>query len=123
MPHIVLDIIVDLEILSSKFEKIFQKERLTLIKINEMFVHHKKYTALFSIVVIDEIHQEYFVEVSTRESKTTARLSPLTDPTKKTNGVKKSLVLVYEFIKRYYPIHKITKTNLQDFISNRNDTV
>ena len=114
VPHIVLDITVDLEMLSSKFEKIFQKYTGLLIKINEMFTHHKKYVALFSVVVIDELHQEFFAEVSARESKTTIRLFPLTDPTK-TEGVKKSLVLVYEFIKKHYPIHKVTKNQSSRF--------
>lgn len=114
VPHIVLNDIVNLEALESKFEPILQKGK-PLIKINDMFIHHKKHTALFSVVIIDELHQEYFIEVSTRELKTTIRLLPLTDP-QKTDAVKKSLVLVFDLIKKHYPSHKITKTTLQNFI-------
>ena len=116
MPHVVLDKIVNFEDIAPKFKPIIQKGK-QLIKINHMFVSSQKHTALFSAVTIDELHQEYFIEVLTRESKTTILLFPLTDP-QKTNTVKKSLVLVLEFIKKYHTSHKITKTNLQDFISD-----
>lgn len=116
MPHIVLDSIVNLEYLQSEFKPIFQKGK-SLIRINDMFVHDQKHTALFFVVAMDKLHQEYFIEVSTRESKTTIRLLPLTDPVK-TDSVKKSLVLICEFIKKYYPLHNITKTTLQNFLSD-----
>ena len=116
MPHIVLNNIINLEDIATKFNPIIQNGK-PLIKINDMFVSTQKHLALVSAVTIDELHQEYFIEISTRESKTTIRLFPLTDP-QKTDAVRRSLVLVYEFIKKYYPSHKITKTNLQNFISH-----
>ena len=122
MPHIVLDKIVNMELLSLSFEQIFQKEEKSIIKINEFFVHSKKHNALLHTVTIEkERHQEYFIEISTRELGTTIRLFPLTDPIK-TDAVKKSLVLVYELVKKHYPAHRIAKTNLQGFISDKENT-
>lgn len=115
MPHIVLGTKVDLDKLQSEFQPIFVKNE-SMIKITDMYTNHKKWTALFPTMVIDEKHQEYFIELSTRESKTTIRLYPLTDP-EKTDSVKRSLVLVFEFIKNIFPDVSITKTNLQGYIS------
>ena len=114
VPHIVLDSAVNLEAMSAGFRPILQKGE-SLIRINDMFVHNQKHAALFSAVAMDRLHQEYFIEVTTRESKTTIRLLPLTDP-QKTDAVKRSLVLVFEFIKEHHPSHRITRTNLRGLV-------
>lgn len=115
MPHIVIDEKVDLEQLLEDFIPItFNKK--TMIKITDMLINYKKYTALFKTLLIGDNHHEYFIELITRDNKTTIRLLPLTDPLK-TNAVRHSLILVYDFIKKYYPKSTITKTNLQDHIN------
>lgn len=114
MPHVVFGGTIDFEKLIENFSPIFEKSA-NLIKVENLFLNYQKNNALFSTLVIDEFHQEFFIEVLTRAEKTTIRLFPMTDP-KKTDSVKKSLVLVSQLIKNNYPELKITKTNLQDFL-------
>lgn len=87
----------------------------SLIKIKEIFLDPDKQNALFSTIVIDEFHQEFFIQVLTNKEKTTVRLLPLTDP-KKTDSVKKAMVLISQLIKTNSPELKITKTNLQEYL-------
>jgi hypothetical protein len=115
MPHIVFDGKIDLEKIGKNFAPIVIKSEF-LIKIKDMFPNSNKQNALFSTIVIDEFHQEFFIQVLTNKEKTTVRLYPLTDP-KKTDSVKKAMVLISQLIKNNYPELKITKTNLQDYLS------
>ena len=115
MPHIVLDGRVDLNEVYNGFKPIFLKSK-SLIKIKGIYLNSSKNNALFSTLVIDEGHQEFFIEVLSGDDKTTVRLYPLTDP-KKTDSVKKSLVIVYQSIKKLNPEIPIGKTNLQDYLS------
>jgi len=116
MPHIVLDGKIDLESISEKFKPIFHKSD-SLIKIKEMYVNSKRWNALFSALVIDDSHQEFFIEVATRDKKTTIRLFPLTDP-QKTDSVKQAMVLVFQIIKKEYHDLRISKTNLQSHLKS-----
>ena len=113
MPHIVFNQKVNLKDFSTKFVPIFQKEP-QLIKISTMFVDEDNMTALLPSLVISNIHQQYFIEISTSESKTTVRLYPLTDP-EKTEGVKTSLALVAKQIINNYEQFHITQTNLSQY--------
>ena len=115
MPHIVFEGKIDFKKISKNFAPIIIKSK-SLIKIKEMFLNSKNQSALFSVVVIDEFHQEFFVQVLTNNKKSTVRLFPLTDP-KKTNSVKKAMILIYQLIQRNNPELKITKTNLQENLS------
>jgi hypothetical protein len=115
MPHIVFDGKIDLEKIGKNFAPIVIKSEF-LIKIKDMFPNSNKQNALFSTIVIDEFHQEFFIQVLTNKEKTTVRLYPLTDP-KKTDSVKKAMVLISQLIKSNSPKLKITKTNLQDYLS------
>jgi hypothetical protein len=115
MPHIVFDGKTDFEKISKNFAPIFIKSE-SLIKVKEMFLNSNNQSALFSAVVIDEFHQEFFIQVLTNNKKTTVRLLPLTDP-KKTDSVKKAMVLVSQLIKNNHPELKIIKTNLQEYLS------
>ena len=92
MPHIVFDKKIDLEDFSKKFLPILQKETI-LIKIDTIFVDKQQFTALLPTIVISDLHQEFFIEISTRKMKTTIRLYPGTDP-EKTDGVKMSMALL-----------------------------
>ena len=114
MPHIVFDKRIDLENFSKKFLPIFQKEPI-LIKTSTIFVDKQQLTALLPTIVISDMHQEFFIEISTRKMKTTVRLYPGTDP-EKTDGVKISMVLVAKQIMQHYPDFKISKTNLDDYL-------
>ena len=114
MPHVVLDQKIDLQLLSKQFEQIFQKEPV-LIKIHNIFVDAKNRCSLLPTVVIDKTTQQFFIEVSTNEKKTTIRLYPETDP-EKTDGVKTALGLITRKIQQIFPNSQVTKTNIEKFI-------
>ena len=113
MPHIVVDRKIDLFAFSKSFSPIFQKS--PLIKISTIFVEKNGLTALLPTVVIDEKHQEFFIQISTTLKKTTIRLLPLTDPVK-TDAVKDSLAKIYFEMKKFNEDISVTKTNLQEYL-------
>ncbi|HEY5735975.1 MAG TPA: hypothetical protein VIS47_05380 [Nitrosopumilus sp.] len=113
MPHIALDRKIDLFDFAKSFSPVFEKS--PLIKISTIYVEKSGLNALLPAVVIDEMHQEFLIEISTTLKKTTIRLYPLTDPTK-TNAVKSSLAKVYIQIKKHFPDISISKTNLSEYL-------
>ena len=114
MPHVVFDKKIDLEVFSKEFQETILKEPF-LIKLLDVFLDRKKRVALIPAVVIDDLHQQFFIEISTRQDKTTVRLFPGTDP-EKTDGVRMSLGLIAKTIHNINPNHRITKTNIRDFL-------
>jgi hypothetical protein len=114
MPHVVFDKEIDLESFSQQFEEVMLKKPF-LIKLLDIFLDREKRTALIPAVVIDDMHQQFLIEISTRKDKTTIRLFPGTDP-EKTDGVKMSLGLTAKIIQKTNPNHKITKTNIVEFL-------
>ena len=114
MPHIVFDKKINLESFSQEFEEIILKKPF-LIKLLDVFIDRKKRIALIPTVVIDNIHQQFFIEITTRKNKTTIRLFPGTDP-EKTDGVKISLGLAAKIIHKMNPDFKITRTNIGEFL-------
>ena len=114
MPHVVFDRKIDLESFSREFKETILKKPF-LIKLLEVFLDSKKRTALIPAVVIDKLHQQFFIEISTRKDKTTVRLFPGTDP-EKTDGVKTSLGLTVKIIWKMNPNLKITRTNIDGFL-------
>ena len=121
MPHIVFDKKLDLVLFSNRFHGVILKEPF-LIKLLDVFLDREKRTALIPTIVIDQIHQHFLIEVSTRKDKTTIRLLPVTDP-KKTDGVKMSLAMVGKIIQENNPQYNITKTNLQDFLFQKTESI
>ena len=94
-----------------------------MIKILNVFLDLKKRVALIPTVVIDNLHQQFFIEISTRKDKTTIRLFPGTDP-EKTDGVKMSLGLTAKIIQEINPNHRVTRTNIKEFLlSDQNGPV
>lgn len=114
MPHVVFDKKIDLESFSKGFEATILKKPF-LIKLLDVYIDKKKRIALVPAVVIDKLHQQFFIEISTRKEKTTIRLFPGTDP-EKTDGVKMSLGLAAKIIHEMNPNHKITRTNIAEFL-------
>ena len=114
MPHIVFDKKINLESFSQEFEEIILKKSF-LIKLLDVFIDRKKRTALVPAVVIDKLHQQFLIEISTRKDKTTIRLFPGTDP-EKTDGVKISLGLAAKIVQEINPDFKITRTNIGEFL-------
>ncbi|MEO9307998.1 MAG: hypothetical protein ABI342_06790 [Nitrososphaera sp.] len=113
MPHVVLDKKINLGIFAEKFVSIIEKKS-SLVKLTDVFVGKNK--ALVSALVIDELHQEFLIEISTHDDSTTIRLFSLADPQKKTDGVKTALGLVAANAMSMFPDVSILRTNIQDFI-------
>ena len=113
VPHIVLDRNLDLNDFSILFKPLFQKS--PLIKIHEMYVESKGTNALFSTVVIDDSHHDFFIQVMSNKDRTTIRLLPATDP-EKTDAVKQSLAILCLEIQKHYPDMNVTKSNLWDYL-------
>jgi hypothetical protein len=114
MPHAVLDQKIDLSQFSKEFVEIIV-QKPCIIKILNIFVDKLNQTALFPTIVIEENNQNFFIEINTREGKTTVRLFPGTDP-EKTDGVRTALGLVVKKIQEVFTDSKITKTNIQEYI-------
>ena len=113
MPHIVLDQKINLFDFAILFKPLFQKS--PLIKIHEMYTDVQGKNALFSTVVIDNSHHDYFIQVMTGKDRTTIRLLPATDP-EKTDAVKQSLANLCLEIQKCYPEMNLIKSNLWDFL-------
>ena len=113
MPHIVLDRSLNLFDFSILFKPEFQKS--PLIKIHEMYVESKATNALFSTVVIDDSHHDFFIQVMSNKDRTTIRLLPATDP-EKTDSIKQSLANLCLEIQTHYPEMKVIKSNLWDYL-------
>jgi len=114
MPHIVFDKEIDLESFSKEFKEARIKKSC-LIKLLDVYTNKEKRVALVPAVVIDKLHQQFLIEISTRKDKTTIRLFPGTDP-EKTNGVKMSLGLTAKIIQEINPNLNITRTNVDGFL-------
>lgn len=114
LPHVVFSRKIDLLDLSKNFTSIFQKNPI-LIKISTIFVQNNGLSAILPTIVIDNMHREFLIEISTTKLKTTIRLYPMTDPDK-TDGVKSSLALLTKYLLVVYPDLKITKSNIFDYI-------
>lgn len=114
MPHIVFNQRINLNDFLNDFTPIFQKEPI-LIKVQTIFVDKDNLTALLPSIVISELHQEFLIEISTRQEKTTIRLYPGTDP-EKTDGVKTAMALLAKQIMKLHPDYEVTKTNLSDYL-------
>ena len=114
MPHVVFDKEINLESFSKEFKETILKKPF-LIKLLDVYTDKEKRTALVPAVVIDKLHQQFLIEISTRKDKTTIRLFPGTDP-EKTDSVKISLGLTAKIIQEMNPNLKITRTNIHGFL-------
>ena len=114
MPHVVFDKQIDLESFSREFKETILKKPF-LIKLLNVYTDKEKRTALIPAVVVDNMHQQFLIEISTRKDKTTIRLFPGTDP-EKTDGVKMSLGLTAKIILEMNHSFKIARTNIVEFL-------
>ena len=114
MPHVVFDKEIDLESFSKEFKETMIKKPC-LIKLLDVYTNKQKRKVLVPAVVIDKLHQQFLIEISTRKDKTTIRLFPGTDP-EKTDGVKMSLGLTAKIIQEINPNFKVTRTNINEFL-------
>ena len=117
MPHVVFDKKIDLKEFSNKFQPMMKRD-IGIIKINDVFVDKNNNRALISALAIDDIHQEFMIELDSKEKSSTLRLFPMTDP-QKTSSVKTALGLVASFVLYISPNARILRTNIQEFIEKK----
>ncbi|WP_458746457.1 hypothetical protein [Candidatus Nitrosocosmicus sp. T] len=118
MSHIVISGPLKFENIYLEFEKVIHKiDNKTIIKYTDCFLNKDKNIILMSTVVIENQRPiSFYITIISKENQITIRLEPITDP-EKTFGVKKSLALIAMKILEKENNLKITKTNLQDFIT------
>lgn len=117
IPHVVFDKKIDLKEFSNLFQPIIKRDS-SIIKLNDVFVDKNNNRALITALTIDELHQEFIIEIDAKEDSSTLRLFPMTDP-KKTTNVKTALGLVASFILYVSPNAMILKTNIPEFIEKK----
>lgn len=113
MPHVVFNKKIEFTGLEHNFQPIFEKDP-SIIKITDVYINKARTVALLP-TINTENHQEFMIEISTRENKTTIRLYPQTDP-EKTDSVKKSLSLVALLVQKSMPESSVSKTNIIDYL-------
>jgi hypothetical protein len=118
LPHIVFDKKINLVEFSNKFQTIMKKES-GIIKILDVFVNKNRDRSLVTALVIDDLHQEFIIELDVKEDTSTLRLFPMTDPEKKTDGVKAAMGLVALYAMMVSPDARIIRTNIESFIPKR----
>jgi hypothetical protein len=96
---------------------VFKKDS-SIIKLIDVFVNKNNDKALITALTIDDLHQEFIIELDVKESSSTLRLFPMTDP-QKTASIKTALGLVASFILYMSPNARIVRTNIQEFIEKR----
>jgi hypothetical protein len=72
MSHVVFDKEIDLESFSREFKETMIKKPF-LIKLLNVYTDKEKRAALVPAVVIDKLHQQFLIEISTRKDKTISR--------------------------------------------------
>src|ERR1700687_2710375 len=86
MPHVVFDKKIDLLELLKRFQPVIKRDP-GIIKLNDVYVNKNNDKALITALTIDDIHQEFIIELDAKENSSTLRLFPMTDP-QKTPSVK-----------------------------------
>lgn len=117
MPHVVFDKKIDLLEFSKQFQPIIKRDS-GIIKLSDVYVNKNNDKALITALTIDDIHQEFIIELDAKENSSTLRLFPMTDP-QKTPSVKIALGLIASFILHMSPNARIIRTNIAEFIEKR----
>ena len=117
MPHVVFDKKIDLLEFSKQFQPIIKRDS-GIIKLSDVYVNKNNDKVLITALTIDDIHQEFIIELDAKENSSTLRLFPMTDP-QKTPSVKIALGLIASFILYMSPNARIIRTNITEFIEKR----
>lgn len=116
MPHIVLEQINAVKDAYAVVTPFVIKEANGVLKINDKYLNASANSALIEALTIEGgQHQNFFIQLSSKENSLTVRLFPLTDP-EKTPAVKKIMALVAKQIKDSRADIHYGKTNLQDYL-------
>ncbi len=116
MPHIVLENINAVKQAYEAISPFAEKTEKGMLKVIDKFLNSAEQVVLIEALAIENgMNQNFFIQISRKESSLTVRLLPMTDP-EKTDGVKTIMAKIAKQIKD--KDEKITygKTNLQDFL-------
>jgi len=116
MPHIQIVGAATLEQLAERFEPLSGRYGDIICKATAFFLNARDRTALVqSLVVEPRVTRKFYVLLAEKPDGLMVRLDPLTDP-EKTEGVKRLLALVADWIRRASPGSAYGTTNLQEFL-------
>jgi len=117
MPHVVFDKKIDLEELSKQFQPMVKRDT-GIIKLLDVFLDKNSDRVLITALTIDDLHQEFMIELDAKENSSTLRFFPMTDP-QKTINVLTALGLIASFVLYVFPNARIVRTNIQEFIAKK----
>jgi hypothetical protein len=118
MPHIVLE---NTRAVKDAFDAILpfaEKTEKGMLKVIDKFLNSAEQVVLIEALAIENgKNQNFFIQISGKQSSLTVRLLPMTDP-EKTDGVKTIMAKIAKQIKERDSNITYGKTNLQDFLIN-----
>jgi hypothetical protein len=116
MPHIVLENINEVKDAFSAIKPFAEKTEGGILKVIDKYINSAEQVALIEALAIENgRNQNFFVQLSQKQSSLTVRLLPMTDP-EKTDGVKTIMAKIAKQIKDRDKNITYGKTNLQDFL-------
>ena len=116
MPHIVLNGEVKVEEIFPKLQPMFFKDENGIIKSSEFYIsRHKNSIMVKTLSIEEEKKVSFFILINDRDDGIVIRIFPDFD-IPKTNGVKKSLVIIANQIQRDFQKLSIGKTNLTEYL-------
>ncbi len=118
MPHIVLENINEIKKAYETIAPFADKIEGGMLKVLDKYLNAAEQIVLVEALAIENgKNQNFFIQISRKESSITVRLLPMTDP-EKTDGVKTIMAKIAKQIKDRDTKITYGKTNLQDFLIN-----
>ncbi len=116
MPHIVLENINEVKQAYDAILPFSEKTEDGILKVIDKYLNSTEQVALIEVLAIENgRNQNFFVQLSQKQTSLTVRLLPMTDP-EKTDGVKTIMAKIAKQIKDRDKKITYGKTNLQDFL-------
>jgi aspartyl aminopeptidase len=118
MPHIVLENTSAVKDAFNAITPFAERTEKGMLKVIDKFINSSEQVALIEALAIENgKNQNFFIQISRKETSLTVRLLPMTDP-EKTDGVKTIMAIIAKQIKNRDEKITYGKTNLQDFLIN-----
>ncbi len=116
MPHIVLNGEVRIKEIFPILQPLFFKDENRIIKSSEFYISRQENTMIVKTLSIEgEKKVSFFILINDRDDGIVIRLLPDYD-IPKTKGVKKSLALIANQIRRDFQALSVGKTNLTEYL-------
>ncbi|MFN4336344.1 MAG: hypothetical protein ACK4FV_02035 [Candidatus Nitrosocaldus sp.] len=117
MPHVVLEGNLNLKDLIRNFKRVSVRIDDAIIKLDELFINAAENRLLAKAVVVESSKpRSFYLDIMLKGSSITVRLDDLTMPEEKSDGVKLSIALMANLLKKYGDL-SISKTNIVDQLS------